>query len=355
MKPAYTLIFLLISIFSYSQTYSGPESIEYDYANNRWLIANTQSHQVLARDSIGNLSVFVSGLVNGPYGIEIVGDTLFCCSGSSIKGYLLSNASLVFNVNLGATFLNGITHDLSGNLIVTDFSAKTIYKLNILTQQDTIIASGLVQSPNGITYDEINNRCIFVNWGSNAPIKAINLATYVVSIVVGTTLGSCDGIAYDNHGNYYVSNWSNQSIVQFDSSFSNPPVTVVSSLNNPADLFYNVLSDTLGIPNAGNNTVVFFGFNTVSVTEHEKVMDWGLFPNPSCNQSFVRLNMKKSGEIKLKLFNFSGTQIEERTIFANEGVNTLPVLSDNQIVNSGIYLIQIVVGDLSKTFKLIFN
>lgn len=355
MKSTFTLILFWISIYSFGQSYSGPESVEFDYANNRWLIANTQSHQVLQRDSTGNLSVFVSGLVSGPYGIEIVGDTLYCCSGSTIKGYLLSNASPVFNVNLGATFLNGITHDLSGNLYVTDFSAKTIYKINIASQQDTLIASALVQSPNGIIYDEINNRCVFVNWGSNAPIKAIDLSTFTVSVVVTTTLGSCDGIARDGHGRYYVSNWSNQSVVMFDSSFSNPPVAIVSSLNNPADLFYNVLSDTLAIPNAGNNTVTFFGFNTVSVNELESITDCIIFPNPANNQSFVRLNMKNSHEVKLRLLSITGKQIIEKSFFGDDGENIFPVLSGQQIIPSGIYFVNVLTSDINKTFRLILK
>ena len=87
MKNIYLLLFTLLSYSIFAQSYSGPESVEYDYINNRWLIANTSSHQVLARNSSGVLSVFATGLVSGPYGIEIVGDVLYCCSGSSIKGY----------------------------------------------------------------------------------------------------------------------------------------------------------------------------------------------------------------------------------------------------------------------------
>ena len=166
MRRITTLSFLLFTLIAFAQTYSGPESAEYDYANNRWLISNTTSHQVLARNSAGVLTVFATGLVSGPYGIEIVGDTLYCCSGASVKGYSLATGANVFNLNVGATFLNGMTHDNSGNLYATDFSAKKIFKINIATQAFSAVASSLVQSPNGIIFDEANNRCVFVNWGS---------------------------------------------------------------------------------------------------------------------------------------------------------------------------------------------
>ena len=158
--------FLFFTLIAFAQTYSGLESAEFDYANDRWLIANTTSHQVLARNSAGVLTVFATGLVSGPYGIEIVGDTLYCCSGASVKGYSLATGANVFNLNVGATFLNGMTHDNSGNLYATDFSAKKIFKINIATQAFSAVASSLVQSPNGIIFDEANNRCVFVNWGS---------------------------------------------------------------------------------------------------------------------------------------------------------------------------------------------
>lgn len=263
-------IFSLVSTGAFSQSYSGPESVEYDFANSRWLIANTQSHQVLARDAAGVLTVFATLTGSGPYGIEIVGDTLFCCNGGSIKGFLLSDGSQVFNVNVGASFLNGITHDDAGNLVATDFSAKAIFKINIAAQTFSAIATGMTTTPNGIIFDAANNRCVFVNWGSNAPVKAIDLATNSITTLTTTTLGNCDGIARDGQGNYYVSCWSGQKVVRFDSSFSSAPVDVVTGLSNPADIFYNTVIDTLGVPNAGNNSVTFHGFGTTGITVNKK-------------------------------------------------------------------------------------
>lgn len=304
MKTLTISILILLSTVAFSQSYSGPESVEFDYANNRWLVANTSSHQVIARNSAGALSVFVSGLVNGPYGIEIVGDTLFCCSGSSIKGYLLSNATQVFNLNLNASFLNGITHDNNGNLITTDFSAKKIYKVNIAAQTFSVIASNLTQSPNGIIFDSTNNRCIFVNWGNAAPIKAIDLASNVVSTLASTTLSNCDGIAVDNQGNYYVSNWGTPATIKkFNNTFSGLPVTVATPpLSSPADIFYNLVGDTLGIPNSGNNTVTFVGFSTAGLDDSNFDQNINIYPNPANNEINFTLNFSTpvAGEVNLE-------------------------------------------------------
>ena len=69
----------------------------------------------------------------------------------------------------------------------------------------TQIVSNTVSTPNGIVYDGENNRLIFVNWGSNAAIKAVDLSDNSVSTLTTTTLGNCDGIDNDSYGNYYVS------------------------------------------------------------------------------------------------------------------------------------------------------
>ena len=259
MIKTYALVLsVFVTTLAFAQaTYNGPESVEYDYTNNRWLIANTDNGNILARSNTGVLSVFTAGPL-APYGIEIVGTTLYVCDGSRIKGYNLTSAAEVFNVNTGATFLNGITHDNSGNLYATDFSAKKIYKIKIATQQVTTFVTGLAKSPNGIIYDQPNNRCVFVNWGTNAPIMAVSLADSTTSTITTTTLSNCDGIAKDGAGNYYVSSWGLNGISKFNNTFMGGPTTVVTSLSSPADIFYNTVNDTLAVPNSGNSNNVGF-------------------------------------------------------------------------------------------------
>lgn len=349
-------LLLLILLFSsacvYAQTYSGPESVEFDYANRRWLIGNTGSHQILSRDSLGVLSVLVNSTTSGPYGIEIVGDTVFCCSGGSIKGYLLSNGAPVFNLNVGGGFLNGLTHDDAGNLYATDFSAKSIIRINIAAQTYSTLASSLPNTPNGIVYDAYNNRCVFVNWGGNAPIRAIDLATNAVTTLVTTTLGSCDGITRDGIGRYYVSNWSGQSIARFDSGFVAPPATVVSSLSNPADIFYNVVDDTLGVPNAGSNTVTFHGFpSAVGIPDGLKLPEIALGPVPAVSNGFVQLRTDEP-VVRLEWLDLYG-----RLLFCPElpVTGSFTIRLDGRSLTAGDYLLRVVTtrGEVTKRVVLI--
>lgn len=306
-----SLFSVVLSLAAFAQNYSGPESVEYDFANNRWLIGNKNSNQVLARDGAGNLSLLIPASSigsTGPYGIEIVGNVLYTCCGSRVKGFDLTTLEEVFNVNTGGTFLNGITHDNAGNLIVTDFTAKVIYKLNIADESSTNIASNLVQSPNGIIFDEANNRCVFVNWGTNAPIKAISLADNSVTTIITTAFTNCDGIGVDGDGNYYVSVWGGQQCVKYNNDFSSSPVQVVSGLSSPADIFFNIPDMVLGIPNSGNNTVTFvqFALNVPEILNSTALV----YPNPTSSQLFIELNENTAAPQLISVYDLSGKWVQ---------------------------------------------
>ena len=299
---------LLISLNTMAQSYSSPESLEFDYANDRWLISNKSANNILARSSsTGTLSIFASG-ISSPHGIEIANDTVYVCSGSSLRAFELSTGQNVFTINLGATYLNGITHD-STYLYITDFSAKVIYRFNMLDRTFTQFVTGLSKSPNGIIYDGPNNRCVFVNWGSNAPVMAFDVSTGNVSTLISTTLGNCDGIAIDGSGNFYVSSWSLNGISKFDNAFSAPPLTVVNSLSNPADIFYNLQDDTLGVANSGslNNTTYHFFGSTTSLNETINTdVNLVISPNPASAGSDLSFNVKSPGHFTINLFDMKG-------------------------------------------------
>lgn len=258
MNKALLFLFLGISAISSSQVLNGPESIEWDNANSRWLIGNKGNGTILARSESGTLSNFVTGIAAGPYGIEILGNVLYACEGGFIRGYDLVSGSNVFTLNLNGTFLNGITSDGVDNLYATDFSAKKIFKVNVSSVTFSTLASGLAKTPNGIIYDGDNNRCLYVTWGTNAPINAINLTTNAISTVLATTLSNCDGITRDSCGNYYVSSWGNNKLNKFDKSLTGTFTALSGTLSSPADIDtkFGAISDVIGNTN-GNNTLTF--------------------------------------------------------------------------------------------------
>ncbi|CAN5604483.1 hypothetical protein BH11BAC2_BH11BAC2_22500 [soil metagenome] len=290
-KSLFFLVFLLPLICN-SQTFNGPESVEYDSLYGRWLVGQNGSGQVLQLNPANNaLTLFCSGMSSGPYGIEILDSVLYCCDGSFIKGYHLATGAQVFNLNLNASFLNGITSDGISNLFATDFSAKRIYRINTISGTFNLMTT-TVKTPNGIYYDGAQNRCVFVTWGSAASFQAMSLADSTISNLYTSTYSSFDGLTRDLQGNWYASSWGNSSLIRFDSSFTGTPTIVKTGLSSPADLDLNAAGDSIGIPNSGNaNNVVFYPVPSVNTgiqddQPEEKVL---VYPNPASNIIFIEL------------------------------------------------------------------
>lgn len=262
MKFTFTLLVVFASLFANAQALNSPESIKYDANHGRYIVSNTSGNNLLSVVPGSAPTLFKSG-VTSPYGNTIWGDTVFVCSSGTVKGYNLSTANLVYNLNLSGSFLNGICTDNSGNMYVSDFSAKKIFRVNIATQQFTtfVTTAGLTnKTPNGLAFDSAHNRLLVATWGSNSSVLGVNLVDSTVSVLKTTTFGNNDGIAIDQDGNVYASYWSNQSLVFFDADFANPPLVVATGLANPADICYNTLTDTVAIPNTSNNTIRYVGF-----------------------------------------------------------------------------------------------
>lgn len=302
MKNLLVFALLFPALFTSAQSFNSPESVEYDVAGARWIVGQNGSGNVNILSPASNtLAPFATGLPSGPHGIEVAGDTVFVCDGARIKGFDRLTGTQVINVNLGATFLNGITSDGGDNLFVTDFTAKKIYRFNRRTLSYNVMVTGLVKSPNGIYYDGANNRCVFVNWGSNATIMAMSLSDSSTTTLYTTSLSNIDGITRDAAGNWYVTAWSNSSLMRFDPAFASAPVAVMTGLSSPADIDINAAGDSIGIPNSGNaNNVVFY---VVSVTTSADLtinqLRLNVFPNPAADHIQLRWNAPQAARIEV--------------------------------------------------------
>lgn len=314
MKKFFTLLSLTIVQFSgFSQAYNSPESIEFDYANNRWLIANNSGNNILARNSVTGAVTLFAVCSGGPHGIEIVNDTLYVNAGGNIKLFNINTAAAIGTITMGATFLNGLTHD-NTYLYATDFSAFKIYRINIATRAFSafVSATGGTSSPNGIIYDQPNNRCVFVGWGASAPIKAMDIVTGAITTIITSTLGSCDGITKDAAGNYYISSWTGNKITRFTNTFTTP-TTVVTGLSNPAEIFYNVLTDTLGNCNSGtlnNTTYHYFGSTTGINKSSKNDFKFSINPNPISKIAEIRYELTSSVKVIIEMFDISGKRLK---------------------------------------------
>lgn len=351
--------FVALQVTSTAQSLSGIESAEFDAINHRFIVSN--ANNVMEVSSTGSaIGPIGGGTPQADYGMEIIGNTLFSIVGSAVKAYDLASGSQLSSVTIsGAGFLNGMASDGVNRVWVTDFGTNKIIEIDYTDVQNpsySTVVSNTAVTPNGICFDADNNRLVFVAWsGNTSDITAVSLTDYALTtLVANASLNSIDGIDNDSYGNYFLASWSPQRITKYNSDFSvSEVITVAGGLNNAADIAYAEEIDTLIIPNSGNNTVRFVGFQPVNATGelNAALQKPSCYPNPLQSESVLTFYNSQPGKVRIEAVDMQGKVvhllIEEHFSQALQRV----VLGDVPITN-GNYLWRIHTenGDLTIPF-----
>jgi len=359
---------LIILLFTlpyqlYSQSFNSPESVEYDPINNRYIVSNTNDGN-LQSVIPGQTPILFTDAVSAPYGLAEYNGVVYVCDDGMVKGYSLTSAQEVFNINLNASFLNGICADGHGKLYVSDFSAKKIYAVNIATQTFDPVIANTVSIPNGILFDENHGRLIFCTWGSSAKLIAVDTTNFAMQTKITTSLSNIDGVVMDRCGNFLISEWGTDKIHKIDSSFSAPTVVFSAGINNPADLYFNLLNDTLAVPNTVNNTVSFFDarfcsvivdttdtIDYTSIIEQQNIQ-FDIIPLSESIQLVWKVPGISSAVISVS--DLSGKMVERIKIPTASLSNNTHSIS-TQKWTSGIYIISFSSGTQSAVKKVFIN
>lgn len=306
-----SLLLLAVLFFSaaFGQTKNNIEAAEYDPLNNRYFVSNSSS--ILVTSDGGNTwSTFGSAVAS--HGMEVMGNTLFAISGDFVRGYDLTTEEEVMEIEIpSAIFLNGMGNNGADLLYITDFGASRILEINVSDLNNPMVSTlvnNTETTPNGIVVDNGNNRAVFVNWGSNAPIIEMDLDTYELNTLINSGLSNCDGIDNDSFGNFYVSSWAPTRITRYSDNFSNSEIITAPGLNNPADISYAQSTDTLAIANSGNDNVTFIYFDQSNSTSNNEArsFDVQLIQNPLNDNSALRFNLSATASTNINLLSIDG-------------------------------------------------
>jgi sugar lactone lactonase YvrE len=345
MKTLFSSLLLFAGLSSQmlGQSFGTVESIEFDPIYHRFLVSNVNS--VMVADNNGQAVSQFGTAPLASYGMEVMNNALFAITGSSVKAFDLTSGLQTMTATIsGAQFLNGMASNGTNMIWVTDFNAKKIHQIDVTNMASPVVSvliANTVSTPNGIVYDDVNNRLVFVSWGTNAPIKQVDLATGVMSTITTTTLGNCDGIDNDNQGNYFVSSWSSTpKITKFAPDFSSQTNIVVTGLSSPADICYAKEIDTLAIPNSGNATVKYVGFTTSKVDEKTSDKNaLSLYPNPVSNYSIARF-YARGKMCRMDILDSTG-KLVKNVLHENLGTGEQIVVLNELGLSAGMYFLSL--------------
>jgi hypothetical protein len=353
MRKLITALYLMfLSAGSFCQTLTDIESIEYDPIQGRFLVSNGNSVIHVNGDGVG-VAVLPSP-VAAAYGMEIMNNQLYAIHSNAVKVFDLANGSLLSTANIsGANFLNGMASNGTNLVWVTDFGAKKIHQIDFTDMANPVIstlANNTTTTPNGIVYDQANNRLVFVAWGSSAPIKSLDLTTNTISTLITTNLANCDGIDMDGSGNYFVASWTPNRITKYNSDFSiSEIITVSGGLSSAADICYATENDTLAIPNTGNNTVVYVGFNQNPIfTEEEYIAPFRVMNK--LNQWEIVFENNSTEMISLSVLDMEGKKLSTEKYSFPLGQNRWVIPNEN--LSKGIYFIHLEQGMNYQSLKV---
>ncbi|MFH0896415.1 MAG: T9SS type A sorting domain-containing protein [Bacteroidota bacterium] len=356
LKFTAMLFFSLLTCSVIAQSYNAPRSVVWDNANSRWLVSNTTGGTIVARSTSGTLTNFVTGLTS-PRGICIMGSNLYVAEERNVKGFNLTTGAQTCNVFISvSTQLWDITSNGGTIIYVLDNGANKLYTVNPSAGTFTTPAVSGLSSPSGILFEMSNNRLVICSYTSNSPIQAISLSGWGVTTLATTTLSNLVGLSKDSQGNYYVSSDGDGNIYQYNSTFTTGPTSVAGPYTTPGDIFIKTSSDTLAIPLATSNQVVFVKLNPISVDEVSATSTFDIYPNPIANEFTVHYTLSKSALVQIDIFELTGRKVK----LVNQNIKSAGEYEENFTVShlglsKGVYMLVMNIDDACTTKKLIIE
>jgi sugar lactone lactonase YvrE len=250
--------------FSRAATVEGgfktPEAVRFDAADDVFFVSNINGVPS-AKDNNGFITrvraeggeidslTFIAGgrggvTLNAPKGLAITGDTLWVADIDAVRAFdKRTGRPIAAHVIQGAVFLNDIAIGPDGALYITDTGIRItdsgmshpgpdrVFKLTRNGQASTALQLDSAAGPNGITWDDGNQRFIIVMFASNAIVGWKPGDTTTTGIATGK--GMFDGVERLTDGRILVSTWADSSIYVLDGSAL---VRAVGGVQSPADI-----------------------------------------------------------------------------------------------------------------------
>ncbi len=259
-----------------------PEAVRFDPTDDVFFVSNINGSPA-EKDNNGFISrvrgeggeidslMFIAGgrggvTLNAPKGLAITGDTLWVTDIDAVRAFNKKTGQAIASYPIrGAVFLNDIATGPDGALYITDTGVRIdasgmthpgpdrVFKLTRAGQVSTALRFDSLIGPNGITWDEGNQRFIIVAFAGS------DIMTWKPGDSAATTIasgkGQFNGVERLADGRILISSWADSSIYVLDGSAL---VRAVPGVAGPADIGIDTKRNRVAIPLFEGNRVELF-------------------------------------------------------------------------------------------------
>ena len=294
-----------------------------------------------------DFSDFVVAGVNSPKGLVIVNNILYCTDVNTVRGFNLEDSVQVFQVDVpGSSFLNDITSD-NANLYISDSNTNTIFKIDIASGnvKEIYKDNGLIK-PNGVYFDEKQNRLLICSFRQASPIQALDLKLNRLFTLSPVTLNQLDGIVLDKDGNCFVSSWADDAVYKFDPGFNDEPEMFSNGHFGPADIFYSPEFNLIAIPNFKSNSIDLIEIGDNSIEGEMNPYEIKVFPNPTTGGFYISYNLKTPERVEIIFMNKSGLILSEQKGDNDKiGSHKMNFEASALGLSKGVVFIKLIIGE----------
>ncbi|BBP42272.1 hypothetical protein [Thiosulfativibrio zosterae] len=260
--------------------FATPESVEYNAADDVYLVANINGNP-FDKDDNGFISkVSPDGTVldlkwidganaqvnlNAPKGMQILGNRLYIADIDTVRVFELPSGKQLKDINIkGSTFLNGVSKADDNSVYVTDSGlapgftgsgADAIYKVSVNGKVIPIVKGVQLGKPNGVAAHD--GGIIMGTFGSGKLVFMDAKGQTKAQMTLPG--GRLDGLLSLDDGSIITSSWEAEAV--FHISPNKAVKTLMDGLEAPADLGLDTQRNRVLIPMFKANEVVILPLN----------------------------------------------------------------------------------------------